>query len=153
MKFTPIIVLLTLFINQSLSANEPVSASSYTSTAIGGHDTTAYHSLTLGDKAKKGDGEYVVEWKGVKWRFISEKDSQLFAADPEKYAPAYNGHCANALSLGEGLIKTNGKYWAIFDKQLYLFYAPRGAKRWLNGNYQDYKAEADRAWVEILSRR
>jgi len=58
------------------------------------------------------------------------------------------------LSLGEGLIPTNGRYWAIFDEQLFLFYAPRGAKRWqAAADYRVYQAEADRAWREILATR
>jgi YHS domain-containing protein len=145
-------LLFLLFCPVLWAANEPVSTSLFGTTAIGGHDATAYHGLSQGDQAQKGSKKYVVTWKGAEWQFLSEKDSQLFAANPEKYAPAYNGHCANALSLGEGLIKTSGKHWAIFDDQLYLFYASRGTKRWLNGNYKDYKEEADRAWKEILSR-
>lgn len=144
------ILLVSFFISQSLLALEPVSTGYFNDSAIGGHDTTRYHAIAPKDKPVIGSQEFVVEWKGAKWRFITEADSQLFEANPEKYAPAYNGHCANALSLGEGLIRTDGKSWAIFDEQLYLFYAPRGAKRWLEGNYQDYKAEADRAWKQIL---
>ncbi|MFT5421456.1 MAG: hypothetical protein ACI9D5_002212, partial [Candidatus Endobugula sp.] len=94
--------------------------------------------------------QFVVEWKGAKWQFLSAEDSQQFAASPEKYAPAYNGFCANALSLGEGLVKANGKYWAVFNEQLYLFYAPRGAQRWLDGDYSVYKREADQAWALIV---
>ena len=71
--------------------------------------------------------------------------------NPEKYAPAYNGHCANALSLGEGLIKTDGTHWEIFDDKLYLFYAPRGRNRWLNAeDYRVYKVIADQAWQALI---
>jgi hypothetical protein len=37
--------------------------------------------------------------------------------------------CANALSFGEGLFRTYGRRWGVLDKQLFLFYAPRGAQR------------------------
>lgn len=134
-------------------AKEPVSTGYFGNTAIGGHDVTAYHQLENGADAIKGVKEYVVQWKGAKWRFVSEADSKAFAANPEQYAPAYNGHCANALSLGEGLIKTDGTHWAIFDNQLYLFFAGRGTKRWSNGDYKVYKEEADRAWKAILAKR
>ncbi len=152
MKNSVVLVLSILFFSPLLWAKEPVSVGYFNGAAIGGHDTTAYHGLARGDKAKKGDKTYVVEWKGATWRFVTKEDSERFAANPEKFAPAYNGHCANALSLGEGLIKTNGKHWAIFDDQLYLFYAPRGAKRWLNGDYKAYKQQADSAWSEVLQR-
>jgi YHS domain-containing protein len=150
MKFFCLVILSLLFTPQILLAKEPVNVSYFGSTAIGGYDTKAYHVLSRGDEAKQGTKQFVVEWRGAKWQFLSEENSQQFAANPEKYAPAYNGFCANALSLGEGLVKTNGKYWAIFDDQLYLFYAPRGAQRWLDGEYRVYKAEADRAWAVIL---
>lgn len=147
------IVVFLLMCCQLVWADEPVSTGFFGSTAIGGHDTVAYHQLQQGDKAMSGSKKFVVEWKGAKWQFFTEEDSKKFAANPEKYSPAYNGHCANALSLGEGLINTNGKQWAIFDDQLYLFYAARGTKRWLSGDYKIYQAEADRAWQEILASR
>ena len=65
--------------------------------------------------------------------------------DPERYAPACNGHCANALSLGEGLIKTDGTHWQIFEDQLYTFYATRGRDRWFAGDFKENKKEADKA--------
>ena len=138
----------------TLAADEPVSTGFIGNTAIGGHDVTAYHQLAVDAKAIKGEKVYTVNWKGADWHFVTEADSEKFAANPEKFAPAYNGHCANALSLGEGLIRTNGKYWAIFDEQLYLFFAPRGAKRWQAAeDYREYKAAADRAWDAILATR
>ena len=144
--------LLVLLLPLSVLANEPVSTGFFNKTAVGGHDVTAYQGLEKGAAAVKGSKKYVVEWKGAKWRFLKEADSKAFAANPERYAPAYNGHCANALSLGEGLIKTNGTHWAIFDEQLYLFYADRGTRRWLSGDYKQYKAAADRAWKTILQK-
>ncbi len=152
MKKWHLLVLALFCLSPFTWAEEPVSVGYFGSTAIGGHDTLAYHRISADDKAIKGNKRYTVEWKGAQWHFLTQEDSLLFAQDPEKYSPAYNGHCANALSLGEGLINTNGKYWAIFDDQLYLFYAPRGAKRWLSGDYKEYKKEADLAWSKILVR-
>ena len=76
----------------------------------------------------------------------------MFAADPDRYSPTYNGHCANALSLGEGLIRTDGTHWEIFDDRLYLFFAARGRDRWTDGNWKTYKAEADAAWQALSTR-
>jgi len=83
----------------------------------------------------------VVDYLGAKWRFASKENADLFRANPDKYKPAYNGHCANALSLGKGLLKTNGKVWEIFGDELFLFYAERGRKRWLAvDDISEYKA-------------
>ncbi len=145
-------ILLTLcLISLAASAAEPVAKSRLGGVAIGGHDSVVYHELERApqDAAVEGTKTYTVEYKGAKWRFASEESSKLFAADPEKYSPAYNGHCANALSLGEGLIRTDGTNWEIFEDQLYLFYAARGRDRWNGGDWQSYKVDADAAWEQL----
>lgn len=146
-----VLTFLVSMICLSAFAAEPVSKSRLGGVAIGGHDTVAYHELARDpqDAAKEGAKSFTVEYKGAKWRFLSEESSELFAADPGKYSPAYNGHCANALSLGEGLIRTDGTHWEIFDDQLYLFYAGRGRDRWMDGNWQSYKVDADAAWNQL----
>lgn len=136
-----------------VQAAEPVSKSRWSSVAIGGHDSTAYHEITRDPHASaiEGGKRHVVEYKGAKWRFASAESAAKFQAEPERYSPAYNGHCANALSLGEGLIRTDGTHWEILgnDDQLYLFYAARGRDRWLDGNWESYKVEADAAWQKL----
>jgi len=109
----------TLFLGL-VHAAEPVSKSRLKGVAIGGHDSVAYHSLASSpqEKAIKGTKKFVVQYKGAKWNFIDQESADKFAAEPEKFSPAYNGHCANALSLGEGLIRTDGTHWEIFGDQL-----------------------------------
>jgi YHS domain-containing protein len=133
-------------------AVEPVSTGYFNDTAITGHNVIAYHGLSLGDKAIKGDNTYTEQWKGANWYFNSEEERERFKASPESYAPAYNGFCANALSLGEGLIRTSGEHWAVFEDQLYVFYAARGAERWLQDDYSAYKVIADREWAAIIQK-
>ncbi len=144
----------TLLLSASTWAAEPVSKSRLGGVAIGGHDSVAYHQLARSpqDQAVEGVKSYTVEYKGAKWRFLSKESSELFAADPDRYSPTYNGHCANALSLGEGLIRTDGTHWEIFDDRLYLFFAARGRDRWTDGNWKTYKAEADAAWQALSTR-
>ena len=135
-------------------AAEPVSKSRLAGVAIGGHDSVAYHQIDRDPQADAIEGAktHTVEYKGAKWRFASKESSELFAANPDQYSPSYNGHCANALSLGEGLIRTDGTHWEIFENKLYLFYAARGRVRWTDGNWETYKVAADAAW-ERLSKR
>jgi len=144
-----VLVLTASFSSPSFAA-EPVSKGRG-DVAIGGSDTVAYHSLVQEpqEKAVSGKKSFVVEHKGAKWRFLSQESADLFAANPEKYEPAYNGHCANALSLGNGLVKTNGKHWEILDDQLYLFYAAKGRDRWTDGNWKTYKEASDAAWEKL----
>jgi len=135
----------------TVTAAEPVAKSRMSNVAIGGHDAVAYHSLKKEPQAAAVEGlkGFVVDYKGAKWRFGSKASAVLFAANPESYAPAFNGHCANALSLGEGLIRTNGSTWEIFGDRLYLFYAPRGRTRWLDGNWETYLKDAQSAWDKL----
>ncbi|MEE9322205.1 MAG: YHS domain-containing (seleno)protein [Granulosicoccus sp.] len=141
-----------LLVFSSLSnAAEPVSKSRFGGVAIGGHDTAAYHQLERDPQANATEGakKFVVKYKGAKWRFATAESAARFEAEPERFEPAYNGHCANALSLGEGLVRTDGTHWEILDDQLYLFYAARGRDRWLDGNWESYKVEADAAWAKL----
>jgi len=133
------------------NAAEPVSKSRFKGVAIGGHDSVAYHSLARDPQAGalKGVKKFVVKYKGAKWNFADQQSADKFAAEPEKFSPAYNGHCANALSVGEGLVRTDGTHWEIFGDKLYLFYAARGRTRWLDGNWETYKVDADAAWEKL----
>ena len=152
MKFPGLIaVSAALLLTNSVLGDEPISVKR--GVTLGGHDTVAYHAPENVEehRAVKGDGDLTVEYAGATWRFSSEETRDAFLADPDRYRPAYGGHCANALSLGEGLIRTDGETREIFEDQLYVFYAPRGRKRWNDGNWQTYKQEADRAWQEILA--
>jgi len=143
------------FAGSATHAAEPVSTSRFGGVAIGGHDPARYHELLREPPADAVAGvkAHTVSWKGATWRFADADSAARFEADPARYAPAYNGHCANALSLGEGLIRTDGTHWQIFDgdDRLYLFYADRGRKRWLEADRMAYRGEADAAW-ERLSR-
>ena len=146
--------LVALLSASSLWANEPVSTGFWSNTAIGGHDTLAYYQTGLpgSSPTTKGTQQFVVQWQGADWRFASQTSADKFATAPQRYAPRYNGHCANALSLGEGLIPTDGSVWEFFGERLHLFYAERGRQRWLNGDWQAYQVTADKAWQALLAK-
>lgn len=134
------------------SAAEPVSKDARDGVAIGGMDTVSYHD----GRTKKspvvaaGGDRFEVEHLGAKWRFASRQSADRFAASPAAFVPRYNGHCANALALGEGLIATDGSVWEFFGDRLHLFYAERGRQRWLKGEWRHYQAQADAAWQGLL---
>lgn len=148
MRYLSAILFLFLPLLAQADSEGPVSTSFF-GVAIGGKDTVAYHGQGDSHETAEGSKQWVLEWRGAKWRFSSQKNYDEFRVDPERYRPAYGGHCANALALGEGLIKTNGDTWEIFGDKLFLFFAPRGRERWLSGDQATYHAEADRAWREI----
>ncbi len=132
-------------------AAEPVSTGVFGSTAIGGKDTASYHTdaVKQSHQVAEGDKRFEVRYLGASWRFASQASADRFAANPTAFVPSYNGHCANALASGEGLVRTDGEVWEFFGDKLYLFYAEGGRQRWLKGDWQAYKRQADAAWQAI----
>ncbi len=128
-----------------------VSKSYWGDKAIGSHDTVAYHdkAVIAAHKEVKGDERFIVKYSGANWYFASQESANKFKQDPSKYKPMFNGYCANALSLGEGLVPTDGTVWEFFGDQLYLFYAQGGRLRWLQGDWQSYRLQADKAWLAL----
>ena len=57
--------------------------------AIKGYDTVAYHTE---GRALKGNRKFSHQWNDAKWYFSSAANRDLFAADPERYAPQYGGY-------------------------------------------------------------
>lgn len=133
------------------SATEVVSKSFWGDKAIGGHDTVAYHDDEVRENHSEVTGKktFIVEYGGANWYFANQASADKFAQDPDKYRPLYNGHCANALSLEQGLVPTSGKIWEFFGDELYLFYAEPGRQRWLKGDWQSYRKAADQAWAKL----
>ncbi len=113
--------------------------------AIFGFDTVAYH--TLGE-ARDGSAEFTHEWMDVTWRFISAEHRDLFAADPEKYAPAYGGWCAYAVSF-EMKVATDPEAWKIVDGRLYLQQSPAVLRAW-GQDVPYYVGLGDEAWPKIM---
>ncbi len=57
--------------------------------AIKGYDTVAYHTE---GRAVKGSNTFSHRWNDAKWYFASAENRDLFAADPERFAPQYGGY-------------------------------------------------------------
>jgi len=102
---TSALIATALFVT-AVSASEPVSTSG-DGVAAGGHDVTAYKNLNRGGDAVSGNASFAAQYKGATWHFVRREDRDKFNENPEKFSPAFNGHCANALALGEGLIPTS----------------------------------------------
>ena len=72
----------------ALMAFDPVNQTFF-GTAIKGYDTVAYHTE---NRALKGKREFSHVWRDARWLFASAQHRDLFAADPETYAPQYGGY-------------------------------------------------------------
>lgn len=57
--------------------------------AIQGYDTVAYH---IEKRPVKGKSEYSYSWNEAVWHFASAANRDLFAENPERWAPKYGGY-------------------------------------------------------------
>ena len=57
--------------------------------AILGYDTVAYHTE---GRPVKGKSEFAHSWNDAVWHFANAENRNLFAADPDRYAPKYGGY-------------------------------------------------------------
>jgi len=115
--------------------------------AIKGFDPVAY--FTMG-RPVKGTDRFSYEWKGAKWLFSVREHFDLFAADPEKYAPKYGGYCAYAVSQGT-TADIDPESWTIVDGKLYLNLNKDVQTLWTN-DMKAYIEKADRNWPSVLTK-
>jgi hypothetical protein len=87
--------------------------------AIEGYDPVAYFD----GAPQRGRAEHSFDWRGRRWRFVSAAHRDRFAASPASFAPAFNGHCAFAMSLGK-VTEASPTSWMIADGKLYLHKNP-----------------------------
>ena len=100
------------------------------------------------DKAIAGQPEFSHQWGNSTWYFASAEHRDLFASDPQKYAPEYGGFCAWAVSQNS-TAPIDPEAWKIVNDKLYLNYNRSIQEKWakdIPGNI----AKADRNWPEIL---
>jgi YHS domain-containing protein len=86
--------------------------------AIKGFDTVAYFKANM---ALKGSERYTATYKGSTFLFSNSENRDAFSANPEQYAPQYNGFCAYGFAKG-AKAKIEGDSFAIVDGKLYLNY-------------------------------
>lgn len=114
--------------------------------AIRGADPVAYFAEGA---AVFGSSEFIHVWGNAVWQFASAENRDLFAANPEQYAPQYGGFCAWAVSQGY-TASIDPEAWRIVEGRLYLNYDSRVQRQWerdIPGNI----AKADANWPEVLN--
>lgn len=121
--------------------------------AASGYDVVAYFGLTQNAVGKAqpsgvpGKSAYTVKHNGAKFAFSSAENKAAFEANPEKYAPQFDGHCAYGIAQG-GKVPGNPNLWRIVDDKLYLNITPAVVGFWeedISGNLKS----ASRNWVSL----
>lgn len=128
--------------SQSLAGE--INSTTFGSVAIDGTDPVAYFQE---GRPVEGSSDFEHEWKGATWQFASAENRDLFAADPEAYAPQYGGYCAWAVSQGY-TASIDPEAWKIVDGKLYLNYSKGVQSRWAQ-DIPGHITAADQNWPEI----
>src|SRR6516225_4468174 len=117
--------------------------------SIGGYDPVAY--FTDG-KPAPGKTEFEYVWHDARWRFANAAHRDLFATDPEHYAPQYDGYCAMGVAdvavFGPHKDTVDPEAWAIVDGKLYLTHTGHTMDRWRPNLAENIK-RADTNWSAV----
>lgn len=121
--------------------------------AVSGYDVVAYFDLeqnavgTAQPEGVPGKAEFTAKYNDAVFAFSSAENRDKFTADPAKYAPQFDGHCAYGVSKG-GKVPANPNLWRIVDGKLYLNITKNVVGFWeedIPGNI----TLADNNWVSI----
>jgi YHS domain-containing protein len=117
-----------------------------TGVAIDGFDAVSYF-IEAQPLPGKPEHEYV--WQGVPWYFASAANRDIFARNPDFYAPQYGGHCV--MSLGRGYL-SDGKprLYLVDGLKLYFFYSTANREAFLMSRSAALTA-ADASWAALTA--
>jgi hypothetical protein len=125
-------------------AMAPMLARAEERVAIKGYDPVAY--FTEG-KPTPGKSDIETSWQNSRWRFATETNRNLFASDPDKYAPQYGGYCALGMAAG-GKYEVDPEQWTIVNGKLYLNYN-RGSRNDFRKEVAANIKRADENWARL----
>jgi YHS domain-containing protein len=131
------IVLMALLISPGFAGQQFVDGA-----ALSGYDAVAYQDEGA---AVRGETTITTDWNGATWRFATPAHVAQFRADPARYAPAYDGHCAYAMSEGR---KSGGmpELWQVAGGRLYLLCSKSAFEKWTS-EFDARLARANANWL------
>ncbi|MBK8208960.1 MAG: hypothetical protein IPK78_02410 [Rhodospirillales bacterium] len=133
-KYAILATTILLLSAQTSAAAEPL--------ALKGYDPVAYFAE---GKPSPGKEQYQASFDYVRYWFASPQHRDLFAGDPERYAPQFAGSCTMGMAIGKK-VEADPEAWLIRDEKLYVFFSPQARE-----NFQQdpgrYLTEAERNWA------
>lgn len=111
-----------LFAATAQAGNQYVDATGY---AVSGYDVVAYFDLPqtkvgqAQSNAIPGRVDLSTDYNGARFAFSSAINLKRFLANPAKYAPQFDGHCAYGVAQGNK-VPGNSNLWRIVKGKLYL---------------------------------
>ena len=85
--------------------------------ALKGHDPVAYF---VDGGPVKGTASIAYDFDDSRYLFSKPKHRELFAADPDRYAPQFTGLCTVGMAKGMKA-EADPSVWKIVDGKLYVF--------------------------------
>ncbi|MCH2075988.1 MAG: hypothetical protein MK180_03750 [Rhodobacteraceae bacterium] len=122
MKFLKIAAAFTLLGVPAFAGPQYIDGTGF---AVSGYDVVSYFALdqsavgTPQTEPAQGRADITAEHNGATFAFATVENRDAFLADPERYTPAFDGHCAYGVAQG-GKVPANPLLWRIVDDQLYL---------------------------------
>lgn len=140
---TPLLAFaLTLFASNAIAQNYDARSDQL---ALNGYDTVAY--FTQSD-AVEGVAEFSTMLDGKEWHFASAANRDIFLAEPGKYQPQFNGHCAYAAALG-AVASIDPTAWTVVDDKLYVNFSHATRDTW-SQKRDEYIVAANNNWPNIM---
>jgi YHS domain-containing protein len=115
--------------------------------AIQGYDIISYYK---NDVARKGNSSFQATYKGKRYTFISQENQQLFANNPEKYLPKFDGFCAHSASQ-QKVVAGDPSVYVIDQGNLYFFNNTTAKNVW-NQEGDEKIARANKHWKYVAKK-
>ncbi len=116
-------------------------------TAVGGFDLVSYRQE---GGPVFGSTKFVIDYKGLTYRFANESNLLRFRENPEKFLPEYDGVCAVALAHGRVICPDYGNF-KIENDRLLLFEVSgftNGRTLW-NSKPGEFRKKADSYFMQL----
>jgi YHS domain-containing protein len=111
---------------------------------LDGYDAVAFFT---DNKPVKGTKNFLSQYDGATYYFVSAEHKALFDADPAKYEPQFGAFCAYAVSVGR-TAPIDVNTFSIVNGRLVIQHNARALGLW-NQNVQGNLKNADKYWPAV----
>jgi YHS domain-containing protein len=112
--------------------------------ALKGFDPVSYF---VDAKPSQGMEKFMAKHEGATYLFASEKNRDMFVAEPSRFAPQYGGYCAYGAAKG-GKFEIDPMAYTVVDGKLYLNKNKDVQKLW-TADVPGFISQADRNWSQL----
>tara|TARA_B100000795_G_scaffold45959_1_gene30212 strand:+ start:1863 stop:2306 length:444 start_codon:yes stop_codon:yes gene_type:complete len=116
-----------------------------------GYDVVAYFS----NQAVKGNKKHTTIHRGASFLFSSQKNVEVFTANPKKFIPQFGGFCAYAMGTSGKKVSIDPETFEIREGKLFLFYNSWGTNtfiKWTQQNPKKLVKKAAKNWLKLANK-